>query len=130
MTQGSVGCDSYIKALVVPQAQMIFGRQGINIKMVNCPDCGKEFTRKFKMERHRIIVHGDSNSEADTEESFDGSDHGAQASDEHDSSNEQESIANERDNDYDDDDNDEDEDEDIQGFKDSRNFIHLKTHIR
>ena len=44
MTQSSMRCDSYVKALVEPQAQMMFGHRGINIKMVNCPDCGKEFT--------------------------------------------------------------------------------------
>ena len=58
------------------------------------------------MERHRIVSHEDSNSEADSEESFD---HGTAASDEHDSSDEQESMADEGDND---DDNDEDKDED------------------
>ena len=48
--------------------------------MFQCPDCGKEFTRKFNMERHRIVSHGDSNSEADSEESFD---YGTEDSDEH-----------------------------------------------
>ena len=111
MTQSNVLCDSYIKALIVPQAQMMFGCQGINIKMVNCPVCGKEFNRKFNMERHRIVIHGDSNSKADTEESFDGNDHDTEVSDEHDSSNEEESIADEGDNDDDDDNSDEEEDE-------------------
>ena len=60
--------------------------------MFQSADYGKEFTRKFNMERHRIVSHGDSNSEADSEESFD---HGTEASDEHDSSDEQESIADE-----------------------------------
>ena len=73
--------------------------------MFQCADYGKEFTRKFNMEHHRIVSHGDSNSEADSEESFD---HGREASDEHDSSDEQESIADEGDND---DDELEDEDE-------------------
>ena len=64
------------------------------------------------MERHMIVIHGDSNSEADTEESFDGTDHGQEASDQHDSSNEQEIITNEGDN-YDDDNGDDsDEGED------------------
>ena len=97
-------CDSYIKALAVPQAQMMSGHHRVNIKMFQCPDCGKEFTRKFNMERRRIVSHGDSNSGADSEESFD---HGTEASDEHDSSDEQESIADEGDND-DGDDSDED----------------------
>ena len=105
----SMHCDSYIKALVVPQAQKMSGHHRVNIKMFQCPDCGKEFTRKFNMERHRIVSHGDSNSEADSEESFD---HGTEASDEHDSSDEQESIADEGDNDDDDSDKDEDEDND------------------
>ena len=60
------------------------------------------------MERHSIVSHGDSNSKADSEESFD---HGTEASDEHDSSNEQESIPDEGDND-DGDDSEEGEDED------------------
>ena len=60
---------------------------------------------------YQEIQHGTSqdcksNSEADSEESFD---HGIEASDEHDSSDEQESMADEGDND---DDSDEDEDED------------------
>ena len=76
--------------------------------MFQCPDCGKEFTRKFNMEPHRIVSHGDSNSEADSEESLD---HVTEASDEHDSSDEQESIADEGDND-DGDDSVEDEDDD------------------
>ena len=112
-------CDSYIKVLAVPQAQMMFGHRGVNIKMVNCPDCGKEFNRKFNMEHHRIVIHGYSNSQADTEESFDRFDQGTEASDEHDSSNEQESIAEEGDND-DDDDDDSDEDED-EGDDDNSN---------
>ena len=103
----SLHCDSYLKALVVPQAQMMSGHHRVNIKMFQCPDCGKEFTRKFNMERHRIVSHGESNSEADSEESFD---HGTGASDGHDSSDEQESIADEGDND-DSDDSDEDEDD-------------------
>ena len=102
----SLHCDSYIKALVEPQAQMMSGHHRVNIKMFQCPDCGKEFTRKFNMEGHRIVSHGDSNNKADSEESFD---HGTEASDEHDSSDEQESMADEGDND---DDSDEDEDED------------------
>ena len=60
------------------------------------------------MERHRIVSHGDSNSEVDSEETFE---HGTEASDEHDSSDEQESISDEGDND-DDSDKDEDEDDD------------------
>ena len=102
----SLHCDSYIKVLVEPQAQMMSGHHRVNIKMFQCPDCGKEFTRKFNMEHHRIVSHGDSNREADSEESFD---HGTEASDEHDSSDEQESMVDEGDND---DDSDEDEDED------------------
>ena len=51
----SLHCDSYIKALVVPQAQMMSGHHKVNIKMFECPDCGKEFTRKFNMERHRVM---------------------------------------------------------------------------
>ena len=74
---------------------------------MNCPDCGKEFARKFNMEHHRIVILG----EADTEESFDESDHGTEASDEHDSSVEQKSAVDEGGND-DDDDSDDDEDED------------------
>ena len=58
----------------------------VNIKIFRSPDCGKEFSRKFNMESHRIVNHGDANSEADSEESFD---HGTEASDEHDSSDEQ-----------------------------------------
>ena len=112
----SMHCDSYIKVLVVPQAQMMSGHHRVNIKMFQCPDCGKEFTRKFNMERHRIVSHGDSNSEADSEESFD---HGTEASDEHDSSDEQESIADDGDND-DGDDSDEDEDEDGDSSSDSQ----------
>ena len=104
----SMHCDSYIKALVVPQAQMMSGHHRVNIKMFQCSDCGKEFTRKFNMEHHRIVSHGDSNSEVDSEESFD---HCTEASDERDSSDEQESIADEGDND-DDSDKDEDEDDD------------------
>ena len=105
----SLHCDSYIKALVAPQAQMMCGHHRGNIKMFQCPDCGKEFTRKFNLEHHRIVSHGDSNSEADSEESFD---HGTEASDEHDSSDEQESIADEGDNSDDDDSDDDDKDED------------------
>ena len=104
----SMHCDSYITASVAPQAQMMSGHHRENIKMLQCPDCGKKFTRKFNMERHRIVSHGASNSEADSEESFD---HCREASDEHDSSDEQESIAEKRDN-GDDDDNDDDEEED------------------
>ena len=113
-------CDSYIKALVAPQAQMMSGHHRGNIKMFQCPDCGKEFTRKFNMERHRIVSHGDSNSEADSEESFD---HGTEASDEHDSSDEQESIADEGDNGDDDysDDDEQDEDDDDNSSSGSQN---------
>ena len=116
----SMHCDSYIKALVVPQAQRMSGHHRVNIKMFQCPDCGKEFTRKFNMERHRIVSHGDSNSEADSEKSFD---HGTEASDEHDSSDEQESRADEGDNgDGDDSDDDkEDEDDDDSSTSDSQN---------
>ena len=110
----SMHCDSYIKALVVPQAQMMSGHHRVNIKMFQCPDCGKEFTRKFNMECHRIVSHGDSNGEADSEESFD---HGTETSDEHDSSDEQEGIANDGDNG---DDSDEDEDEDGDSSSDSQ----------
>ena len=113
----SLHCDSYIKALVVPQAQRMSGHQRVNIKMFQCPDCGKEFTRKFNMERHRIVSHEDSNSEADSEESFD---HGTVASDEHDSSDEQESIADEGDK-GDDSDEDEGGDEDGDSSSDSQN---------
>ena len=115
----SLHCDSYIKASVVPQAQRMSGHHRVNIKMFQCPDCGKEFTRKFNMERHRIVSHGDANSEADSEESFD---HGTEASDERDSSDEQESIADEGDKGDDDDcDDDEDEDEDDNSSSDSQN---------
>ena len=115
----SLHCDSYIKASVVPQAQRMSGHHRVNIKMFQCPDCGKEFTRKFNMERHRIVSHGDSNSEADSEESFD---HGTEASDERDSSDEQESIADEGDKgDDDDSDDEEDEDEDDNSSSDSQN---------
>ena len=69
------------------------------------------------MERHRIVSHGDSNCEEDSEESFD---HGTEDSDEHDSSNEQESIADEWDND-DGDDSEEDEDEDGDSSSDNQN---------
>ena len=110
----SLHCDSYIKALVAPQAQRMSGHHRVNIKMFQCPDCGKEFT---SMERHRIISHGDSNSEADSKESFD---HGTEASGEHDSSDEQESIADEGDND-DGDDSDVDEEEDGDSCSDSQN---------
>ena len=37
----SLHCDSYIKALVAPQAQRMSGHQRVNIKMFQCPDCGK-----------------------------------------------------------------------------------------
>ena len=104
----SLHCDSFIKALAAPQAQMMSGHLRENIKMFQCPDYGNEFTRKFNMERHRTVSHGDSNNEADCEESFD---HGTEASDEHNSSDEEESIADEGDN-YDGDDSDEDEDND------------------
>ena len=100
----SLHCDSYIKVSVAPQAQGMSGHHRLNIKMFQCPDCGKEFTKKFNMECHRIVSHGDSNSEADSEESFD---HDTEASDEHDSSDEHESIADEGDN-SDDDDSDDD----------------------
>ena len=70
----SMHCDSYMKVLVVPRAQMMSGHHRANIKMVQCPDCGKEYTRTFNLEHYRMISHGDSNSEADSEESFD---HGA-----------------------------------------------------
>ena len=112
----SLHCDSYIKALVVPQAQMMSGHHRVNFKMFQCPDWGKEFTRKFNMECLRVVSHGDSNSEADSEESFD---HGTEAYDEHDSSDEQESIADEGDND-DGDDSDEDEDADGDSRSDSQ----------
>ena len=115
----SMHCDSYIKALIVPQAQMMSWHHRVNIKIFQCPDCGTEFTRNFNLERHRIVSHGDSNSEADSEESFE---HGTEASDEHDSSDEQESIADEGDNDDgDDSDEDEDEDEDGDSSSDSQN---------
>ena len=117
LLMSSMHYDSYIKALVVPQAQMISGLHRVNIKIFQCPNCGKEFTRKFNMERHRIVSHLDSNSEAHSEESFD---HGTEASDEHDSSDEQESIADEGDND-DGDDSDEDEDKDGDSSSDSQN---------
>ena len=117
LLMSSMHYDSYIKALAVPQAQMISGLHRVNIKIFQCPNCGKEFTRKFNMERHRIVSHGDSNSEAHSEESFD---HGTEASDEHDSSDEQESIADEGDND-DGDDSDEDEDKDGDSSSDSQN---------
>ena len=65
---------------------------------------------KFEfMECHRIVSHGESNSEGDTEKSFD---HGTEATAGVDSSNEQESMADEGDNGDDDDSDDEDEDED------------------
>ena len=88
----SLHWDSYIKVLVVPQGQMMSGHHRVNIKVFQCPDCGKEFTRKVNMERYRIVSHGDSNSEADSEEYFD---HVTEASDEHDISDEQQSIADE-----------------------------------
>ena len=102
-TQSSLHCDSYIKALVVSQAQMMSGHHRVNIKMFQCPDCGKEFTRKFNMESHRIVSHGDS--EADSDESFD---RGIKATDGIDSSNEQKSMDDEGDNN--DDDNSDDND--------------------
>ena len=116
----SLHCYSYIKALVAPQAQMMSGHHRGNIKMFQCPDCGKEFTRNFNMERQRTVSHGDSNSEADSEGSFD---HGTEASDEHDSSDEQESIADEGDNgdDDDSDDDDDEEDDDDNSSSDSQN---------
>ena len=116
----SLHCDSYIKALVAPQAQMMSGHHRGNIKMFQCPDCGKEFTRKFNMERQRTVSHGDSNSEADSEGSFD---HGTEASDEHDSSDEQKSIADEGDNGDDDGsaDEEEDKDDDDNSSSDSQN---------
>ena len=40
----SLQCDSYIKALVAPQAQRMSWHHRVNIKMFQCPDCGKEFT--------------------------------------------------------------------------------------
>ena len=88
--------------------------------MFQCPDCGKKFTRKFNLERRRVVSHGDSNSEANSEESFD---HGTEASDEHDSSDEQESIADEGDNgdDDDSDDDEEGEDDDDNSSSDSQN---------
>ena len=76
--------------------------------VVECLDCGKEFTRRYSMEGHRFVIHGDSNSEVDTEESFDGSDHGTDGID---SSDEQESLADEGNNgDGEDGDNDEEDD--------------------
>ena len=117
----SLHCDPYIKALVAPQAQMMSGHHRGDIKMFQCPNCGKEFTRKFNMERHRIVSHGDSNSEADSGESFD---HGTEASDEHGSSDEQESIADGWDNSDDDDSDDDDEvdeDDDDNSSSDSQN---------
>ena len=117
LLMSSLHCDSYIKALVVPQAQMMSGHHRVNIKMIQCPDCGKEFTRKYNMERHSIVSHGDSNSEADSEEYVD---HGTEASDEHASSDEQKSIDVEGDND-DGDDSDKDEDADGDSRSDSQN---------
>ena len=114
----SLHCNSYIKASVVPQAQRMSGHHRVDIKMFQCLDCGKEFTRKFNMERHRIVSPEDSNIEADSEESFD---HGTEASDEHDSSDEQESIADEGDKGDDDSDEDEDEDHDDNSSSDSQN---------
>ena len=72
------------------------------------------------MERHRIVSHGDSNSEADSKESFD---HGVEATDGIDSSDEQESMADEGDNNDDDDSNgdEEDEDDDDNSSSDSQN---------
>ena len=67
-----------------------------------------------------FLIHGDSDSEADTKESFDGSDHDTEASDEHDSSNEGESIADEGDNDDDGDDDDDDSNE-VEGEGDDDN---------
>ena len=57
------------------------------------------------------LIHPDASREGNTEESFDGSDHDTEASDEHGSSDEQGSITDEGDNDGDDD-SDDDEDED------------------
>ena len=107
-------CDSYIKVLVIPRAQTVFDHQRVNTKMVESPDCGKEFTRKFNMERHRAINHSDAFSEdgsSVTEEYSDRSDHDTESSDENDSSVEQKSTVNEGNND-DDDDSDDEEDED------------------
>ena len=67
------------------------------------------------MEGHRFVIHGDSNSEADIEESFDGSDHDTDGID---SSDEQESLAGEGDNDGDED-SDADEDDDGDDSSDS-----------
>ena len=47
--------------------QIMFGHQGVNFKMVECSDWGKEFTRKFYMECHRVITHPDAIGEEDTE---------------------------------------------------------------
>ena len=108
-TQSSLHCDSCIKALAVQQAQMMPGHHKVNIKMFQSTDCGKELTMKFNMERHRIVSHGDSNSEADSEESFD---HGVEAIDGIDSSDEQKSMADEGNNNDDDDSNGDEEDKD------------------
>ena len=99
---------------------MMSGHHRVNIKMFQCPDCGKEFTRKFNKERHRIVSHGDSNSEGDSGESFG---HGAEATDGIDSLDEQESMATEGDNNDNDDSNEdeEDEDDDDNSSSDSQN---------
>ena len=60
------------------------------------------------MQCHRSVRHGDSSSEANSEGSFD---HGTEAYDEHVSSDEQDSRAEEGDNGDDDDSDDEEEDE-------------------
>ena len=112
----SLHCDSYIKALIAPQAKMMSENHKGNIKMFQCSDCGKEFTRKFNIEHHKIVSHGDSNSEAVSEEYFD---HGTEASHEHDSSDEQESIADDGDNDGDG--SGEDEENDDNSSSDSQN---------
>ena len=34
--------------------------------MVECPDCGKDFTRMYNMERHRVVAHPCADSEEDS----------------------------------------------------------------
>ena len=65
----SMHCDSYIKALVAPPRKH---------QKVSASNLWQRIYQEFQHGSHRIVCHGDSNSEEDSEESFD---HGTEASD-------------------------------------------------
>ena len=50
------------------------GPGGDRPKMITCPDCGKEFSRRYNMERHRDTQHATAyesdDTDVSTEESF------------------------------------------------------------